>query len=47
MCVSGVLFSFSKCSNVVIVSFMGTLVYRFVMSNEASVELCGMWIRCV
>ena len=33
MCVSGVLFIFSNCSNVFIVSFMGTLVYRFVMSN--------------
>ena len=44
MCVSGVLFCLSKCSSVCMVSLMGTLVYKLVMSKDANVELCGMWM---
>ena len=37
----------SKCSRVCMVSLMGSLVYKLVMSKDANLELCGMWMCSV
>lgn len=47
MWLAGVLLFLSICSNIVIVSLMGMLVYRLVISKDANVALCGMCVSLI